>query len=240
MKSFTVPAIILSIGLVLAAFVAAREVRVFKESAQVIKVVGSAKKPLTSDYALLSATISSGGESLTAALTNLEKQKKPLLQFLAQKGFAEESATFSPMYESSLSEYDKNGMRTGKVIRYGYSQQFELEHGDVEKVQELSLSLSELTHQGVFIKVNQPQYLYTKLSEIKVEVQALAAADAKARALKIAEATGSKLGPIRSARMGVLQITPSNSTVISDYGMNDTSSIEKDITAVVSASFQVR
>jgi hypothetical protein len=57
------------------------------------------------------------------------------------------------------------------------------------------------------------------------------------RAKKIAEATGSKLGPIRDARMGVLQITPKNSTEISDYGMNDVGSIEKEITAVINASF---
>jgi hypothetical protein len=40
--------------------------------------------------------------------------------------------------------------------------------------------------------------------------------------------------------MGVLQITPKNSNVISDYGMNDVTSIEKEITAVVSASFEIK
>jgi uncharacterized protein len=38
----------------------------------------------------------------------------------------------------------------------------------------------------------------------------------------------------------VLQITPKNSNQVSDYGMNDVSSIEKEITAVVNASFQIR
>jgi hypothetical protein len=40
--------------------------------------------------------------------------------------------------------------------------------------------------------------------------------------------------------MGVLQITPKFSNMISDYGINDLSSIEKEITAVVNASFEIK
>ena len=36
------------------------------------------------------------------------------------------------------------------------------------------------------------------------------------------------------------QITPAHSTMISDYGINDTSSLLKDVTAVVSVTFEVR
>jgi hypothetical protein len=39
--------------------------------------------------------------------------------------------------------------------------------------------------------------------------------------------------------MGVLQITAADSTDVSDYGVYDTSTIEKDMTAVVSISFAV-
>ncbi|HOG24446.1 MAG TPA: SIMPL domain-containing protein, partial [Candidatus Omnitrophota bacterium] len=44
---------------------------------------------------------------------------------------------------------------------------------------------------------------------------------------------------MRSARMGVFQITPVNSTSVSDWGENDTSSVEKKVTAVVNASFSI-
>jgi uncharacterized protein len=37
--------------------------------------------------------------------------------------------------------------------------------------------------------------------------------------------------------MGIFQITPLNSSETSGEGMNDTSSVEKTITAVVTASF---
>ena len=61
--------------------------------------------------------------------------------------------------------------------------------------------------------------------------------DAKARAEAIASSTGNKVGAVRSAKTGVFQITSRNSTDVSDYGIYDTSSLEKDITAVVSVQF---
>jgi hypothetical protein len=74
---------------------------------------------------------------------------------------------------------------------------------------------------------------------VKIEIQAEAAKDAMNRASRIALSTGRELDPMRSARMGVIQITPRLSNQISDYGVNDLSSIEKEITAVVTASFEI-
>jgi hypothetical protein len=45
---------------------------------------------------------------------------------------------------------------------------------------------------------------------------------------------------VRSAQLGVYQVTPRNSTEVSDYGINDTTSRDKDVTAVVSVTFAVR
>ncbi|WLT37153.1 SIMPL domain-containing protein [Synechocystis sp. B12] len=64
--------------------------------------------------------------------------------------------------------------------------------------------------------------------------------DAKARAEAIASSTNSKVGAVRSAQTGVFQITSRNSTDVNDMGIYDTSSIEKDITAVVSITFSMK
>ena len=44
---------------------------------------------------------------------------------------------------------------------------------------------------------------------------------------------------IREARMGVMQITPIHSSAVSDMRFNDTTSYQKEITAVVSAKFSL-
>jgi hypothetical protein len=44
---------------------------------------------------------------------------------------------------------------------------------------------------------------------------------------------------MRSAKMGVFQITPISSVDVSDWGENDTSSLEKKVMAVVKVDFSI-
>lgn len=118
-------------------------------------------------------------------------------------------------------ELNYKGFQTNKVLAYNASQMIDVQSKDVAKIKQVSLDITSLVNKGVNFSVNPPEYYYTKLAGLKVEIQADAAKDALNRAQKIAEATGSDLGPITTARMGVIQITPVNSNMISDYGIND-------------------
>lgn len=93
---------------------------------------------------------------------------------------------------------------------------------------------------GVQFESLPPQYFYTKLADLKIEMLSLATEDAVKRAEQIAKSTGTKVERLRSAYMGVFQITPLYSTEVSDYGINDTTSIDKEITAVVNCEFLIR
>ena len=64
--------------------------------------------------------------------------------------------------------------------------------------------------------------------------------DAKQRAKAMLKATGDNVGKIKSVKMGVFQITPVDSTNVSDMGISDTSTIEKKITAVANVVFFVK
>ena len=100
--------------------------------------------------------------------------------------------------------------------------------------------MTELLNEGVAFRSDPPQYLYTKLADIKVTMLAEATKDATKRAGMIAENAGSKLGDLTYADMGVMQITPLYSKEVSDYGINDTYSLEKEITAVVHCTFEIK
>jgi len=115
----------------------------------------------------------------------------------------------------------------------------EVRSGDVDKIAVIAREATELINQGILIESNAPQYYNTKIGDLKIEMLGEAAKDAKTRAEQIANSTGNSIGAVRSAKMGVLQITPPDSTEVSDSGMYDTSSIEKDMTAVVNISFGV-
>lgn len=210
-----------------------------RSTEQTIEISGSSRKAIVSDLGMLGASISAFGSTQGDAYRNLESQKPAVLKYLASKGFAENKVTFSTATNFPVTELNEQGYSTGNVRGYNFSQRFQIESSNVQMIREISLELTALAEQGISLNVESPQYLYTKLQDIKADVQAEAAKDAMARAKKIAEATGSNLGNIRSARLGVLQITPKNSTEISDYGMNDVSAIEKEITATINASFEI-
>lgn len=231
--------LILGIALIICSIIFVTAWRSNYSSNQTITVTGSAKRDIISDLGFLRGSITV--EALTAeqAYQELRRQKPILISYLASNGFPEKEIEFFTMNSYPVYEISASGYQTGRVRAYTYSQRLEIKSNDVSKIKKLSLEIPSLIEKGVSFNVEMPEYHYTKIADVKIEIQAEAAKDAMNRASKIALATDRKLGPMRSARMGVLQITPRFSNQISDYGVNDLSSIEKEIIAVVTASFEI-
>jgi hypothetical protein len=53
----------------------------------------------------------------------------------------------------------------------------------------------------------------------------------------LVEASGAHLGKLRGVDVGVFQVTSPNSTAVSDYGVYDTTTPQKEVTAVVNVTF---
>lgn len=239
-NKYIVPSLIVSIFFILGVLVLSETWRNHTRTNQTINVTGSAKRLIISDLGILRVTLTSNEYSQQAAFKSLIKQTPVLKSFLIKSGIHpdsidEKSPSSYPVYEISPSGY-----QTNKVTGYVYTQNIDIMSRNLELIRMLSMEIPKLVEQGLNFQQITPEYHYTKLSELKIEIQAEAAKDAMMRAKKIAESTGSNLGNLRNARMGVLQITPKFSNMISDYGINDLSSIEKEITAVVNASFEIK
>ena len=93
---------------------------------------------------------------------------------------------------------------------------------------------------GIDIDVRSPEYFYSKLGDLKITLLQDATTDAKDRATAMLKATHNKPGKIQSVRMGVFQITPVDSTNVSDMGINDTTTIDKKVTAVANVVFRIK
>ncbi len=238
-NNLLLPLSILSGAIVLSVIIFSFVWKSAKSAEQTITVTGSAKQEVTSDLGIQRGTLQGMNRDRKLAYQELQQAVPVLVKFLESKGFKKDQIEFFTINGYPVYETGPNGIMTQNVSHYVYSQRFEINSNDVNKIKELSLSLSSLVEKGINIMVDMPDYLYSKIDDLKVTIQAAAAKNAKDRAEKIADATGRSLGPLRSARMGVLQITPKNSNVVSDYGVNDNTSIVKEITAVVSASFEI-
>ncbi len=209
-------------------------------SNQVINVTGSAKRDIISDLGVLKGTVSVEEPTAEAAYKELKREIPRLVEYLSSKGFTKDKIEFFTINSYPVYQMGQNGYQTNIIRGYNYNQKFQIKSTDVNKIKAISLDIPSVVERGVNLQLDMPEYHYTKLSELKIEIQSEAAKDAMTRAEKIAKATGREIGTLRDARMGVIQITPRLSNQVSDYGINDLSSIEKEITAVVNASFVIK
>ena len=135
-----------------------------------------------------------------------------------------------------VTRINKRQTRTTYVV----SQSFDISTRDIDIVQTAATRVGRLLEQGIHISADPLAFISTDLEEAKLEALSAATAEARRRADILVKGLGGKLGRMRASSLGVYQITPRNSTEISDYGVNDTSSRLKDVTAVVSATFAVK
>lgn len=238
-NNLLVPLSILAGAIVLSVIIFSLVWKSTKNADQTITVTGSAKRQIVSDFGVERVTLQANAPDRKTAYQMLVQQLPVALKYLEKKGFTKDQIEVFGINGYPVYQVASNGTMTQNISHYVYNQRIDVSSSDVKKIKELSLSMSSLVEQGLNINVEQPEYLYTKIDDLKIEIQAEAAKNAMDRAAKIAASTGRTLDPLRSARMGVIQITPRNSNTISDYGINDMTSIEKDITAVVSASFKI-
>ncbi len=233
-------ALILVAGLIAASIIAVNGIVEVKSTRTSIVVTGSAKQQITSDLIVWTGYFHSQSKVLKDAYTELETSRDRVKNYLIDKGIAEADLVFSAISTNVAYVFNEYGTYTNEVDYYDLSQTVNIRSGEIDKVTELSRSATELLNDGVQFQSYEPQYLYTKLADLKVEMLAAATKDATKRAQMIAENAGSELGRLTYADMGVMQITPLYSNEISDYGISDTTSLEKEITAVVHCTFKLK
>ena len=210
-----------------------------KGEAKVINVTGSAKKRIESDLVVWKGRVLVNDRDLVEGYNALQAATDKTTAYLRAQGVPDAQVTVSAVATSRNMARDAKGNATDQVSSYDLTRAVTITSGDVHGIAKVGARATELIKDGVMLESDPPQYLYTKLADLKIEMLAEATKDATGRAKQIADNSGAKLGAIRDARMGVMQINPVHSTAASDSGNNDTTSLEKEITAVVSARFEL-
>lgn len=210
-----------------------------KFSGELISVTGSAEKKITSDYIVWNSYFSRRETELKKAYENIRGDLEKVKSYLLSKGVKEGEIVVSQIGTKVVYKKNEKGNDTNDIEGYLLAQGIEVRSNDVKKIEDISRQSTELINQDIQFISQAPDFFYTKLADLKIEMLAKATQDAKQRAVSMAQSTGNKVGAIRSAKMGVFQITPVTSTDVSWYGENDTSSFEKKVMAVVTASFAI-
>jgi hypothetical protein len=230
----------LAIGFIVAAVIVSGSLVKIKRSSEPLTVTGSAKKQITSDYVVWNGSVSRKSADMTAAFNAVKKDGDRVRQFFKDKNVPDDAVEYAPIGSSEESWTETQADGSEKTYwQWVMTQSFTISSNDVNGITELSKEITDLIGEGIGLQSYNPQYYYTKIADLRVEMLGLATKDAMLRAKTIVESAGGRLGPLSSARMGVFQITQPNSTEVDDYGIYDTSSIDKEITAVVKLTFAV-
>ncbi|MBP7894473.1 MAG: SIMPL domain-containing protein, partial [Candidatus Planktophila sp.] len=172
------------------------------------------------------------------AVSKVGSDVEAVTKYLTDGGIPDEALTLGPVSTYGQEEW-VNGNSTGRILNYRASRDITVRTKDVELVSKLSQGIGSILQSGVNVNNYGPQYYISTLAELRPQLLEEAMKDAKVRADAITKAVGSSVGVVTGVKSGVFQVTTPDSTMTSDGGAYDTTTIKKTVTSTVSVTFTV-
>ena len=229
----------LAIGVLIGAISVAGAIRVRSGTNQ-ITVTGSARRSVSSDQVAWDGSVSSTQTSTADALRELTGWSDQVRNGLRAAGAHDDEISVEPVSAQPKPETTANGTDTGRVVGYTLTRNFHIRSSRVPDIAKVVADAgNSLLAAGVPLTASPPRYLYTQLPQVRPDLLAEATRDARSRAAALVKVSGGRIGRPRDIKAGVFQVTAPNATDVSDSGIYDTSTPEKDVTAVVSVTFSL-
>lgn len=203
-----------------------------------ITVTGSAKTSATADNVVWTLNVALSSQLVADAVKKVGSDVDAVSAYLTKGGIPANALTLGAVSSYANEEY-QNGNNTGRILSYRASREITVRTKDVQLVYKLSQGIGSLLQNGVNVNNYGPQYYISTLSDLRPQLLEDAMKDAKTRAVAITKAVGGSVGAVQSVKSGVFQVTTPDSTMVSDGGAYDTSTIEKTVTSTVSVTFAV-
>ncbi len=203
-----------------------------------ITVTGSAKTTATADNAVWTLNVALSRPLVADAVKKVGSDVDAVTDYLTKGGIPASALTLGSVSTFANEEW-QNGNNTGRILSYRASRDITVRTSDVQLVYTLSQGIGSLLQTGVNVNNYGPQYYISTLPDLRPQLLEEAMKDAKTRAVAITKAVGGSVGAVQSVKSGVFQVTTPDSTMVSDGGTYDTSTIEKTVTSTVSVTFVV-
>ena len=209
-----------------------------------LSATGSASVDFESDFAIWRGEFSVHGDTSKEAYREIQKNADLVKKYFEDNGVSAEEMTFYSVSISQLTKdiYNEAGEYTGyEYDGYELTQSFAVSSADVDKITNIANECTELIDSGVEIISDYPEYYYTKLDELKLQLIEEATQNAKERIDIMAQNAGCQTGELLTANLGVFQITGAYSST-EDYsygGTFNTSSKDKTASITVRLNYTV-
>lgn len=212
-------------------------VRDIRHRGDKLQVTGSAKIPISANLVRWTLRVTAEAPTAPPAVRRLRRDGAAVRTFLRRGGVPADAISVSVVTSQKIVEHlTKTQSRT----YYRAAQQLNVSTREIDAVEPVTTRIGQLIERGITVSAEPLEYYSTELTQAKLDVLEAATEDARKRAEILVKGLGGKLGGMRASSLGVYQIVPRDSTEVSDYGISDTSSRDKDVIAVVSATFAVK
>ena len=225
------------VAVVLTAQIFSGTITEVRHTRDTLSVTGSARVPIDANLVRWYVTVAPEAARPALAARQLRRQVPVVRAYLRDAGIATDTISLDVVTtESNVIPLPHKRRRTVYIV----SQRFEVSSRQIDVVERAATGVGGLIERGIAVSAGSLQYISTELTRAKLTALEKATEEARRRAEILVNGLGGKLGRMRASGQGVFQVTPRDSTEVSDYGINDTSSREKDVNAVVSATFEVK
>lgn len=204
-----------------------------------ITVTGSAKVSAIADNAVWTLSVQESSAKVADAVIRVGTSIDALSKYLTDGGIPLTALGLGPVSTFGIADY-KSGNPTGRIISYNASRDLTVRSKDVQLIAKLSQGIGVVLQTGVNVNNNGPQYYISTLPTLRPQLLQDAMKDAQVRAIALTKAVGGSIGPVLSVNSGPFQVTTPDSTMTSDMGAYDTSTIAKTVTATVSVTFKTK
>jgi hypothetical protein len=234
---------IIALAVIISGYLLANGYKNRAKVSQSISVTGAGEENFSSDLIVWRANFSKKDYELKTAYANLNKDQNTIRKYLISKGIQGDEIVFDAVeiQKDYFNEYDENGQLRNSVFNgYSLTQSLKIQSKNVDRVENISREVTELIDAGIELNSFAPDYYYTKLATLKIKMIEAATKDAKNRADKIAMNAGGALGTLKSAEMGVFQITGENTSEDFSWGGNfNTSSKKKTANITIRLKYDI-
>ena len=183
-----------------------------------ISVTGSSSMEFTSDLIVWSASFSKKDMNLKTAYAQIKNDKKTIKAYLISKGVKEDEITFKSIdinkeyYYKSRYNNDGDKVDSEKIFNgYSLTQYLGVSSTNVNLLEGVANEVTDLIEQEININSFAPDYYYSHLGDLKIEMIEAAAKDGLLRAETAVKGGGGLLGDLLETSIGVFQILGKNS-----------------------------
>ncbi|MCR5507854.1 MAG: SIMPL domain-containing protein [Lachnospiraceae bacterium] len=245
-KNGWISALIIGLCIVISCVAIALGMAHFKSGTDhTISATGSASVDFEADIIIWRGNFSASAYTSKDAYKKIKKDASMVEDYLVDSGLDEEDIVFNSVdiRENFKDKYDGNGNYIGsEADGYTLTQSLTVTSSDIDCVELISRDISSLLDSGVEFTSYSPEYYYSDLDALKLDLIDKASENARERIDIMAKNAKAAPGKLKTSNLGVFQITAKNSGTgsYSYDGAFDNSSRFKTATITVRLEYDLK